>query len=326
MWNFKIVVCECIIFVNLFFRDYIVKGNKVFIEDIPGLQARDAYRIDKMSDINTWNYGSLYRGHIANYQDFVNEGIGSSWPYTVEMKERKKPKKSDLRRYCCKENLKVINQAPVEKVDVKNIQLDHGTERIDINSCDKYDKTGDIRERLMDPATMMYIQGRGVNNEEIRNKSYILNQQVAEYNKKTRDNPGDVHTWLEFIDFQGKLATEKTISEGCILEKKIAIIEKAIEANPGSIKLKMKYLDLCKETLSFEVLIEEMEQLIFLHPTNILLWKQYLLYHQSYVSKFTVSNVCKAYHTCFRKLMGYLDGKLHTHTPNPNLHSEVLGM
>jgi hypothetical protein len=98
---------------------------------------------------------------------------------------------------------------------------------------------------------------------------------------------------MQFVEFQDKLASEnlsdKKINESSLLEKKISIMEKAVDSNPGSIELKMKYLDLCKGTMSPETITKEMEQLLFIHPTNMLLWKQYLLYHQSCVSIFTVS-------------------------------------
>jgi hypothetical protein len=55
-------------------------------------------------------------------------------------------------------------------------------------------------------------------------------------------------------------------------------MEKAVDSNPGSIELKMKYLDLCKGTMSPETITKEMEQLLFIHPTNMLLWKLQFLY------------------------------------------------
>ncbi|XP_052106944.1 nuclear exosome regulator NRDE2-like [Mytilus californianus] len=313
-------------------REVLFKGNKVFIEEIPDLESKDAYRIDRKSDINTWNYGSLYKGHVAKYHGNLHDCIGSSFAHKVVMKENKQSKKTDFNRYCSKESRKLCLSIPLQKLLPKGqIRADH-TEVISVKDTSVLNKTSDIRERLLDNATSLYIQGKGkesVNDEpDITEENAILYKTIAEFNRKTRENPKDVDLWLEFVDFQDKVVLEdssnRKVTENNILEKKISIIKKAMEANPACIQLKMKYLDLCKGTMSPDIVSKEMEQLLFIHPTNMLLWQQYLLFHQSCVSKFTVSKVCKVYHDCFNKLHGYMDGKLHTHTINKNLHREVL--
>lgn len=255
------------------------------------------------------------------YHDFINTCLGSTGLNFVEMKDKKK-KRIESKRYYCKESRKLVSNVPMETLNYKRGQADH--EMIAITSCDQ--DTSDVRQRLMDTATLLYVEGKGVNREEKDEENVIINQTVAQYNKKIRENPKDITAWLDFIEFQDKLAAEDNLPESSIQEKKVSIIKKALEANPGCIQLKMKYLDLCKDSLSFDDVTKEMEQFIFLNPTNMSLWKQYLLYNQSCVSKFSVSNVSKAYYKCFRKLSGYLNGQLHTHTPNPHLHQDVLGM
>ncbi|CAG2236937.1 unnamed protein product [Mytilus edulis] len=313
-------------------REVLFKGNKVFIEEIPDLDSKDAYRLDRKSDINTWNYGSLYKGHVAKYHGNLHDCIGSSFARKVMMKENKQSKKTDFNRYCSKESRKLYLSIPVQKLLPQGQIREEQPDVISVKDTAVLNEKSDIRERLMDNATSLYIQGKGkesANDEpEVTEGESHLYKTIAEFNRKTRENPKDVDLWLEFIDFQDKVVLEdssnRKIKENNILEKKISIIKKAMEANPSCIKLKMKYLDLCKGTMSPDIISKEMEQLLFIHPTNMLLWQQYLLFHQSCVSKFTVSKVCKVYHDCFNKLHGYMDGKLHTHTVNKNLHQEVL--
>lgn len=314
-------------------------GNKVFIEEIQGLDFKDAYRLDRKSDKNTWHYGSLYIGHVAKYRDNVEYCVGMIEDNKVRMKESRHQKKSDFHRYCSKEGRSIWNSVRSQKIlpNVSALRIKSSLEKIEVISFKEksgFDKSTDIRDRLLDSATASYIKGKGVKNidddVEMVEENVFWYQTVAEYNRKTRENPHEIDVWLEFVDFQDKLAmeqfTDKKITESSIIEKKISIINKAIESNPGNIKLKMKYLDLCKRTMSPEMITKEMEQLLFTHPTNTLLWKQYLLYHQSCVSIFTVSKVCKVYHKCFSKLLGYLEGRLHTHTINKCLHEEVLDL
>ena len=314
------------------FREVLIKGNKVFIEEIPGLEFKDAYRVDRKSDTNTWNYGSLYKGHVARYHDNYYDCYGRTTSVQVMMKE-KKSKKKDICRYFSKENHQIFQSPCSDRIVPKVLPTRHVlSDVISVKEPTVEKWSVDIRDQLLDEATAMYIQGKGTDSQTddvMVTEGNILYRTVAEFNRKTRENPHDVDMWIEFVDFQDKLAHEdisnRQFTESSILDKKISIIQKAIEHNPGNITLKIKYLDLCKGTMAPESVIKEMEQLLFIHPTNMLLWKQYIIFHQSCLSIFTVSRVCKVYHKCFSKLIGYLEGKLYTHTTTKHLHMEVLG-
>jgi hypothetical protein len=79
-------------------------------------------------------------------------------------------------------------------------------EIISFNSSIVNDKSIDIRDQLLDGATSLYIQGKGTentNNDEtvITEESASLFQTVAEYNRKTRENPHDIDVWTIDLSF-----------------------------------------------------------------------------------------------------------------------------
>ena len=76
-------------------------------------------------------------------------------------------------------------------------------------------------------------------------------QKVGIYNRRLRESPHDIALWLEFIKFQDhvfeKLHTQKNktsktefmSSSKAAIEKKLSIYDKALEANPSSLELKV---------------------------------------------------------------------------------------
>lgn len=109
------------------------------------------------------------------------------------------------------------------------------------------------------------------------------------------------------------------------LEKKIAILERAIESNPGSVKLKLARLELCKELWEPSTLLKEWKKLVFLHPNNTELWKKYLLFCQSQFSTFSVLKVNSIYGKCLTTLAAVHDGSMVSHPALPGTEEAILG-
>lgn len=65
---------------------------------------------------------------------------------------------------------------------------------------------------IYDPLTTLWLQGKGPSDVDALkqqtsqgtkdNINSILMAKVEEYNKKVRENPRDVHAWMEFVSFQ----------------------------------------------------------------------------------------------------------------------------
>lgn len=110
-----------------------------------------------------------------------------------------------------------------------------------------------------------------------------------------------------------------------ILEKKLAILERAIESNPNDVDLKLAKLKLCTEFWEPSTLIKEWQKLVFLHPNNPLLWQKYLLFCQSQFSTFSVSKVHSLYGKCLSTLAAVQDGSMVSHPILPGTEEAMLG-
>lgn len=64
---------------------------------------------------------------------------------------------------------------------------------------------------------------------------------------------------------------------------------------------------------------------MFLHPNSAPLWREYLLFTQSYFSTFTVSKVNAAYGKCLSTLSAVLDGSMVSHPALPGIEEDMLG-
>lgn len=110
-----------------------------------------------------------------------------------------------------------------------------------------------------------------------------------------------------------------------ILEKKLAILEKAIESNPSNVDLKLARLKLCAEFWEPPALIKEWQKLIFLHPNNPEMWKKYLLFCQSQFTTFSVSKINSLYGKCLTTLAAVQDGSMVSHPLLPGTEEAMLG-
>jgi hypothetical protein len=88
-------------------------------------------------------------------------------------------------------------------------------------------------------------------------KSNKISIQAKDYNEKLRQNPSDENLWLEFVDYQDVAmlnmkfeddkSSKKTVTSSkgnikMISEKKLSILDTALQKNPDSINLSMKKL------------------------------------------------------------------------------------
>lgn len=64
---------------------------------------------------------------------------------------------------------------------------------------------------------------------------------------------------------------------------------------------------------------------MFLHPNSAPLWREYLLFTQSYFSNFTVPKVNAAYGKCLSTLSAVRDGSMVSHPALPGIEEDMLG-
>nr|XP_009688106.1 PREDICTED: protein NRDE2 homolog [Struthio camelus australis] len=326
----------------------------VWLDDIQAFSA-ETFRIDKKSDPANWAYKSLYRGDIARYKRKGESCLGIdvkkqriTWASSASEKKRSQRQPE---RYFTKNNVKMLNtdgipvynksspSDPTAFIPVSQMETDDPSDTTEVNPLGIYD-----------PSTTMWLQGKGCKGTDLEpvkqqvfqepgtNINSILMSKVEEHNKKVRENPRDIDAWMEFVSFQDELMRGPGLyaSKGeqevrrkslkLILEKKLAILEKAIESNPSNVDLKLARLKLCTEFWEPPALIKEWQKLIFLHPNNPDLWKKYLLFCQSQFSTFTVSKINSLYGKCLTTLAAVHDGSMVSHPLLPGTEEAMLAI
>ena len=124
----------------------------------------------------------------------------------------------------------------------------------------------------------------------------MLNK-TREFNKLTREHPHDEKVWLAFAEFQDKVAGMQRQKGARLqtLEKKISILEKAVELNPDNEELLLYLLKTYQTRDSLDVLIGRWEKILMQHSGSYKLWREFLHVVQRNFSRFKVSEVRKMY-------------------------------
>ncbi|KAK2655649.1 hypothetical protein Ddye_008701 [Dipteronia dyeriana] len=129
-------------------------------------------------------------------------------------------------------------------------------------------------------------------------------RKTREFNKLTREHPHDEKGWLAFAEFQD-CVTSKQSNKGAlmqILEKKISILEKAVEFNPDNEELLLSLMKAYLSRDSTDVLIGRWETVLMQHSGSFKLWRQFLHVVQGEFSKFKVSDMRKLYANAIQAL------------------------
>ncbi|XP_073854160.1 nuclear exosome regulator NRDE2 isoform X3 [Macaca fascicularis] len=199
---------------------------------------------------------------------------------------------------------------------------------------------------IYDQSTTQWLQGQGPPEQESKqpdtqpdSESAALKAKVEEFNRRVRENPRDTQLWMAFVAFQDEVMKSPglyAIEEGeqekrkrslkLILEKKLAILERAIESNQSSVDLKLAKLKLCTEFWEPSTLVKEWQKLIFLHPNNTALWQKYLLFCQSQFSTFSISKIHSLYGKCLSTLSAVKDGSILSHPALPGTEEAMFAL
>ncbi|XP_054386377.2 nuclear exosome regulator NRDE2 isoform X3 [Pongo abelii] len=199
---------------------------------------------------------------------------------------------------------------------------------------------------IYDQSTTQWLQGQGPPEQESKqpdaqpgSESAALKAKVEEFNRRVRENPRDTQLWMAFVAFQDEVMKSPglyAIEEGeqekrkrslkLILEKKLAILERAIESNQSSVDLKLAKLKLCTEFWEPSTLVREWQKLIFLHPNNTALWQKYLLFCQSQFSTFSISKIHSLYGKCLSTLSAVKDGSILSHPALPGTEEAMFAL
>ncbi|XP_018675490.2 uncharacterized protein LOC104000079 isoform X3 [Musa acuminata AAA Group] len=134
-------------------------------------------------------------------------------------------------------------------------------------------------------------------------------QRTRDFNKMSRDCPHDEKVWLDFAEFQDKIASTQPqkAARMQMLEKKISILEKAVELNPNSEELLLCLLKSYQGRDSIDTSIEKWERILIQHSESCKLWKEFLLVCQGDFSRFKVSKIRRTYAHAIQALSSACD-------------------
>ena len=320
------------------------KPDTIWIEEA-NLTPEKAYRLHKKPDLANRVYNTLYRLDIALYKVRANVNcLGLGKHQVIELTEQKGKKKKKTRtvgRYWnvsdfqlevtgSTENISMTLPSTVKKPDQR---IDLGDIRgyvpLELSCEDEMAKKDSLRRKV---------------EESTANKDYdeteIL-QKTRELNKILNNNQQDIQTWLALVDFQEEIVRKedsvkssftatgqerRKAATRTIIEKKIAVFEKALQKNPNSVQLIVGHLDLCNEIMDAEELVQKWRQVSFVHPNNTLLWRHYLLFMQSRFSVFSFSKTASVYSKCLSTLSSIKEGTFASHQAEGDLESEMVDL
>lgn len=92
-----------------------------------------------------------------------------------------------------------------------------------------------------------------------------------------------------------------------MLEKKVSILEKAVELNPNSEELLLCLLKTYLNRDTIDTAMEKWEKILIQHSDSCKLWKEFLLVCQGDFSQFKVSKIRKSYAHAIQALSAALD-------------------
>lgn len=132
----------------------------------------------------------------------------------------------------------------------------------------------------------------------------VVLRKTREFNKLTRENPHNEKGWVDFADFQDKVASMQPQKGARLqtLEKKISILEKAVEVNPDNEELLVRLLNAYRSRDSTDVLINRWENLLVQHAGSWKLWKEFLQVVQGEFSRFKIPEMRRIYANAIRAL------------------------
>ncbi|KAL3687491.1 hypothetical protein R1sor_013800 [Riccia sorocarpa] len=259
------------------------------------------YYFDSRGDRDNLAFGSLYRMDIARYkrQDvFMGPQGFCGQPYRrrktfldaegdgiVQDEVMKNAGRYWAPKYSSLERKRKMRHLSVYKDRLRSKSHHHG-----IPSLEEFIPL-EVEEAPKDASSETEKRDAGETWQE------YVTRKTREYNEQTRERPHDESLWISFANFQDELiqATDKKAVVQQALEKKIAILEKALHLHADSEDLLLLYLETCQRRDTTGALVSKWEDAISRHPFSFRMWREFLRFRCSQFSTFSVSSVRALY-------------------------------
>ncbi|XP_005107028.1 nuclear exosome regulator NRDE2 [Aplysia californica] len=328
----------------------LIPKEAVFMNDVPDLKPGQAFVLDKKANKNLWHYQSVSKLHIPKYRTYSFNCLGKP---DISAKDPKSGKDGDSKRKSSRYFGKLALRQSRKRGSHISSQMNKNetaTVREYISLPKESAEESSTSTALgsyscLDEATALYAQGKGTDYskpQELESEDLVMDEifhKVAQFNQKVREDPQNIQLWLDFVRFQDTVVQEdksfrtedvrlKEVYQPtrAVIEKKLSILEKALEANPSSLELRLAQLEQFQDIWDAEKLEKAWEDLLFIHPANVDLWRQYLCRQQSRLSRFSFGHMVKCYHKCFKKLVLILDGQVTARNKPADLEEKIIDL
>ncbi|CAL8087623.1 unnamed protein product [Calicophoron daubneyi] len=328
-------------------RKKVVLDNKaIFLEDVPGLDMLDAFRIDRTSNREIYTHGCIYEKQVSRFvpKDRITIiGFRSLRRCDLLDPNATQPLKKVKRfRYFSKNNRSVLAKPGLDLATGDMVQ--EGTLLLELSIPDE-----------------VYTSV-----PPMPKSAYVLSL-CEELNRAVYDKPNDLNSWLKLIDLQAKEAAflhVESAGEGAvnsseepatvstvnnrllILNKQHSMIERALNANPGCLGLKILVIRMSELATEFqthagssstrlagelfqpEKIGREWAQLAFTFPQLVPIWRGYISHLTGKYAAFQPVSVTQTvgsglfsridgiYRRGLSTLSGIISGRILSHRPH----------
>ncbi|KAK9115859.1 hypothetical protein Sjap_014806 [Stephania japonica] len=285
-------------------RDSVVEAARVFFgnERKSGVRAWEGsdsnnskdYYFDSHGDRDNLAFGSLYRMDVAKYKLHSVEGVSSEGRFRGRRLNSMSGGEGDGDGL----DGKVLNNGRYWSGKFAALERRKDFKHVRINAPPS--SPGEVCEFYE------FIPLIEVSDEQLPKKSNgeveeswedEMLRKTRDFNRRTREFPHDEKVWIEFAEFQDKVASNQPqkAARMQMLEKKISILEKAVEVNPDNEELLLALMKAYQRRDSGEVLIAKWEKVLVGRSGSYRLWCEFLRVVQGDFSRFKVSNMRKMY-------------------------------
>lgn len=294
-------------------------SKKTFRQET-GLSSDVAFRVDRNGDGNNLAFDELYRLHVPFYNK--RDCIDHTGLSKRSLSDKREEKNRYYSRDSCDRPVKQIKPAEPKG---RTFTL---SEYIPLVSSDEEDDIERSNTSLEGEITFRSLGEKVSKNTAQPSRKQQLYDETQHFNEYLRENPHDIDKWLKFIKFQDKIFDRSMDKNenltASLIEKKLSILEKAIESNPRCIELLIERLNLVKFVWEDERVNNEWKKLTFLYANNCRVWREYICFLKSCTSYFSTSKVINVYMKIFSTLNNILHGQFHTHKADDALEMELV--
>lgn len=263
--------------------------------------ANKDYYFDSRGDRDNLAFGSLYRMDVARYKLFHgtnSSGFNSNAYRSLNMRNWEFDGDTDVN------SLDTKLRSEGRYWSAKYAALEHHKNFKRLRILAPKDSTPEIDTDfvpLSDESTSLNGQDSSLVEESWEDE--VL-RKTKEFNILTREHPHNEKHWLEFANFQDKVESRQPQRGARLqtLEKKISILERAVEVNSDNEELLLALMNAYQRRDNNDVLIGKWEKLLMHHSGSYKLWREFLRIVQGDFSRFKVSEVRKMFANAIQAL------------------------